>query len=398
MESGFLKSFKNRIRRAKLGYPSSGNPPFGRIWNKETKEWREDKEKKETIEVIADRFLEGESLKNLSIEFNMNYANLIKILKDRTGDIWPQRFKCDRLKVDVTVMTPVPRLLSEEKIQAVRARIASNRTITHGQILNKYLLSHMISCGTCGSPLFGQTNRHRRKYYRHPRDRKITCSNLFNAIPADIIDDPVIVHLYQFFGNKTKMEEAIKEAIPDRRELKKLPMQKERHEKQLKKVRKEKDRLINAIAKGIISDEEAMQKIEKIRESENLLIADIESIQSKLKNVPSKEKIERASQLTRRHIEHLYRGCRKFSEMSFDEKRKLAQYAFNSVDSNGKRSGVYVEKTDRVNYPWYFTLKGALIHREDKLPMRSSDARSILGIEDESIDPFKLNMQCQVTA
>jgi hypothetical protein len=84
--------------------------------------------------------------------------------------------------------------------------------------------------------------------------------------------------------------------------------------------------------------------------------------------------------------------------MTFDEKRKLAQYVFNSVDSNGKRHGVYVEKVDRKNYQWRFTLQGALFTRDDYLPMRSSDARALLGIEDKSIDPFKLNMQCQVTA
>ena len=74
----------------------------------------------------------------------------------------------------------------------------------------------------------------------------------------------------------------------------------------------------------------------------------------------------------------------------FEEKRKLAQFAFSGENPDGKRCGVYLEKTDSEKYPWRFSIQGVLKTRKnERLPMRPSEARGLLGIEDNSIDPVQ---------
>jgi hypothetical protein len=74
--------------------------------------------------------------------------------------------------------------------------------------------------------------------------------------------------------------------------------------------------------------------------------------------------------------------------MTFDEKKELALFAFFGKDLDGKRLGVYVEKSDDRKFDWYFTIKGVLGERFDHLPIEKHEARGLLGIEDDSYNPF----------
>jgi hypothetical protein len=97
-----------------------------------------------------------------------------------------------------------------------------NKTVHHGHIKNRYLMSRAILCGHCGLALFGDT-RGANQYYVHPK--KTDCKH-FSKVSATFIEDGVMVHLFTFFGNKSAMEEAIKSAVPDYSDIEKLKIHK----------------------------------------------------------------------------------------------------------------------------------------------------------------------------
>ena len=181
------KSIQNRIARALRNVPTAGKLPFGRTFNRQTEEWGIDKKKQQDIKWAAERYLQGEPLPMLAKTIGMNPSNLWKILTKRSGTKWETRFKSKRLAIDEKVTLTVPGLLSQDTIDKILKRAASNKTYTHGEIKHKYLLSRVIFCDHCGYAMFGQKNLHgnQNRYYRHPRGRKNECDNGF-WVKADI--------------------------------------------------------------------------------------------------------------------------------------------------------------------------------------------------------------------
>ncbi len=125
------KSMENRIGRAKRNLPACGKLPFGRTFDKATEQWDIDPKKQEMIADVADRALAGESLKRLAREYGVNHSNMVKILRERCGDEWPQKFDAPEMGIRETVITKVPRLLPEKTIKALRELLEANRTYLH---------------------------------------------------------------------------------------------------------------------------------------------------------------------------------------------------------------------------------------------------------------------------
>ena len=386
------ESRKGTIASAKEGNPAAGKKPYGRrfVWDRKRGKgrrghWEIIPEKQEQIKWAAEQYLAGESLGKIAKILGMNRSNLTKILRDRCGDRYEIHFK----DVDEKVVIKVPRLLPEETIEAIRARLESNKTFTHGHIKHKYLLARMIFCGHCGYTLFGQVNHNGKRYYRHARDRKTSCDR-FNSIPADLIDDAVLAHIFKMLGNKAAMEQAIQDAIPNKEEVEKLWDRKGLLEKKLSEKEKERDRVVSAIKKGIITDDEAKKVMEELREEEELLKSELSAIDEKLNSVPDKEVVSRKAALMKRVIQSYYGSPQRLLEMSFEEKRKLLQAVFDGKTPEGKRYGVYIRKRDNEKHPWEFEIIGNFVKIEDFLPMSEDEKAAILGVpEREKLDKYE---------
>lgn len=315
------------------------------------------------------QYLSGESLFEVAKKLNMNHPNLAKLLKKRCGDKWSIEFHSDKFNVHETVTLTIPRLLPQETIDAVHARARANLTFTHGQTKNKYLLGRMIFCGHCGFALFGQANHYKRLYYRHPRVRG--CKN-FHSIPAVMIDDIVLAHLFEIFGDRAKMEQAAKEAIPNLKEIKQLSVQLEKNVQELKKSKLAKDKLLDKVEKGIIDDDDLRERFQKHKDREVLLKSENEKIQSKLETVPTEQIIKQKAQLMQRVKESYFHSESHLKEMTFEDKRELLQNIFSGTDKDGNRYGVYVEK--KGGKSWLYTIKGTFIEEVGQLKAGSKKA------------------------
>jgi DNA invertase Pin-like site-specific DNA recombinase len=379
-----LKSILNRIEMAKRGLHVAGRRPPGRTFDKKTEKWGIDREYQKKIELAADTYLEGHGLKNIAKMLKISRSNLRKTLFERCGDKITVTFDVPRFKIYESISIKIPPLLPQDTIDAIKAKMKENKTVHHGHIKNRYLMSRAILCGHCRLALFGDT-RGANQYYVHPK--KTDCKH-FSKVPAAFIEDAVMVHLFTFFGNQSAMEEAIKSAIPDYSEIKKLKLQRAEMEQELKEIKTAKNRLLDLAEKGVILEIEIKERMTEHRERDYLLNAEIASIDTKLENVPSEQAIGHKADLLKCTIESIYSSGLEFSRMSFEEKRQLIQIAFSDRNHDGSRAGVYIKKDGKAE--WSFTIKGVFSGAtiSDYLPMEPWIANGMLGIEDDNYDPF----------
>ncbi len=380
-----LKSIQNRIEMAKRGIPVAGRLPSGRTFDKKTEKWGIVREYQKKIEHAADMYLEGNGLTKIDKMINMSRSNLRKTLLERCGDTTTVTFNVPRFKIDETITIKIPPLLPQDTIDAIKAKMEANKTVSHGHIKNRYLLSRMILCGHCGRAMYGDTRR-ANQYYVH---RKKTQCKHFSKTPADLIEDAVMVHLFNIFGNQSAMEQAIKSAIPDYGEIEQLRSQQDEIEQGLKKVKIAKKRLLDLAEKGVLEEGDIKERMTEHREREYLLNAEMASINSKIENIPSENQMKHNAEIMLRTIESIYSNGMEFAGMSFDEKRQLAQFAFNGKDQDGNRAGVYIRRDKEAE--WSFTIKGIFsgIDERDFLPMEPWKANALLGIEDDNYNPFE---------
>ena len=383
-----IRSYKgtlNKIHRAKRGLPSSGKLPYGRTFDKKTKAWGIDAEKKKLVQRAAKMYLNGGSFLSVGKKVGMGQARLLTLLKHRCGDSWEIHFDIPRFKIDEKITIKVPRLLPEKTIKAIHKRADSNRTWTHGKYKNENLLSRFIFCGHCGGTLSAHKNG-RFKYYTH---RWGTPCKAFSRIKAETIEDAVLVHLFKTFGDVKALEEAAKRAIPNLTEVKEFETEIVENEKELKKIKRSKQKLIEAIEKYGI-DPDINEQMVKHRERQDLLKAENRDIKAKLAEIPTERDITMKAQLLQRMAESWAKSPDCLVEMSFYEKRKLVETVLAGKDSEGKRFGVYLEKRETfTKYQWMFSIRGNLIDEIENLPMSKDAMRDTLGIEDPNFDPLK---------
>ena len=155
----------------------------------------------------------------------------------------------------------IPPLLSPEMIRKIHERGEANKTCTHGVIKHQYLLARTVFCSKCGHAMFGQTNSVGNRYYRHSRYIDQGECDLSQWVQADELERAVLVQIFATVGDAAGMEAAMLKAIPDRKKIEELQEQKKLLESELSKVGASRNRVINSIAAGTISDDEAKEKI-----------------------------------------------------------------------------------------------------------------------------------------
>jgi len=374
------KSIRNRIARAKRGVPSVGGLPYGRTFDRKTEQWGTDEDKKKHIQWAAEQYLKGESMKKIAKALGMHQTYLHRILTERSGDQWEIRFRSKKLNIDETIPIKVPRLLPQKTIEAVRKKARANQTYTHGHTKHKYLLARMIFCGECEKAMYGQKG----KYYRHHPKNYKECQNV-TYIPAGLIENAVLVHLFKMHGNIDGMTKAIERAIPNVDERRQLVEDKKLLQKQLADVEKERNRIVRCIAKGIITDKDAGREMTELRTREAELTEQIDKITPLVENIPTKKAIRREASLIKRQYRAIFKSTRQLAKMTYEQKRSLVEFAFGGLDPEGRRLGVYVDKTGDT---WSYVVRGKLQDvRQGRLPMDLAQAVEVMDLG-EALEMF----------
>ena len=385
------KSIINRIARAERNIPSTGKLPYGRTFDKATEKWGLDIQKQEWIKWASEQYLKGESLQKIADKLEMNMPNLWKILTKRSGTEWEVSFESKKNNIKETRTIIIPELLPQKTIDLIKKRAAHNKKYTHGITVNKYLLSGMVKCSSCGYGMFGQTNHQKHRYYRHARHRKNKCTTDNLWIRADDIENAVLVQLFAMYGDTAGIEKAISKAIPNLKEVQSLRKEKANYEKKLKGLEKEIRRIVKSIRNDIISDEDAKKDREDIKKREEFLKNEIEKIDYETENIPTEMQIMGDANFIKMMIKRTFNTYVNLPSMTFEDRRKLMERVFsgNTIDEQ-KKLGVFVEKDSKG--VCRYQINGAITKDiSGSLPMSRDEVEEILHLDpehDSDFDPF----------
>lgn len=353
------KSIESRIHRAKRGIPCAGKLPFGRTWS-EKEGWGVDDEKKRTIEQAAARYLAGESVMDIALSIGMNASGLYRILKDRSSTKWEIHFKKPDLKIDEPVEFTIPHLLEEETIHAIRERGQANKTYNHGELKNRYLLSRMIFCPTCGRALTGSVNHSGKKYYAHSKSKALTRCSEYKHIPADIIEPAVLLLLARSFGDKDLVKKAIEAAAPDLDRVETLRKEQTDNENRLKELGQQLNRLVEKAAKGILSDGDISGYRQRIEESEKAIHERQAVIAGEIAAIPGADKIKKLGMFTGKIARgHSKDNPKWILKKSYEYQKELLRSAFAGKDPQGHRYGVWIKYNEKTK-KFDFEIRGIL--------------------------------------
>lgn len=345
------KSMLNKIERAKRGIPTGGKLPFGRTWDKKAEQWVVDPEKQAMIVDVAKRYLDGESLKELAIEYGVNHANLCKVLRERCGTEWELRFRAADLNIDETVPMTIPSLLDNETIEAVQRALTANRTYAKKPANSKYdyLLRGKVHCAECGTIFTGQMNEDNHKlYYRH-RNKSIKASQCPYErkpwIPAQWLEEKVLEILLRTFGNVAQLEGAIKRATPQYDET---TQSLRRVQQELTKLEEGKQRLLRLVVQGTIAEDDAAHQLEELKRREQLLrgqearhTGDLGA--AAIVEDPAWHCIAYwLNDVKNDQGDPLFMTEQTIDTLSPQDRKRLVEYAFGQPLPNGDPAGVYV--------------------------------------------------------
>lgn len=353
------KSILNRISRAKRGIPSTGKLPFGRTWS-EKEGWDTDPDKKNIIIQAATRYLAGESIVDIGQSYGINPSGLYRTMTQKSGDKWEIHFRKESLRIDETIIMDIPRLLPEETIQAIQARGAANKTYSHGELKNRYLLSRMLFCQKCGRTLFGYTNHRGARYYAHSRSKALKPCTEHKHPPAKLIEPAVMLLLARNFGDVDLIKKAISDAVPDQEKAKNLKEERTTLERRIKDLAQEQDRLVLAVSKGALDFDDVRDRRDKIKDSEARTKDRIDAIENELSYIPGADKIEKLNMFKGKLGRNLSQDYIKWIlKKSYDYQKDLLRSAFAGKDSKGARYGVYVLYNQSTKQ-WDLELRGIL--------------------------------------
>jgi hypothetical protein len=207
------------------------------------------------------------------------------------------------------------------------------------------------------------------------------------------------------FGNPKAVERAIEAAVPNIQKVKELRDQQQQFESSVTLLDKEKKRVVKAIAKGTITDDEAKTELDELRKKSEEHRHKLQTINAHLDHLPSAELVRSASNEVAGRLQRALFPARrhnrkigmidwspivmlKVSElddyigrMSWEDKRGLMELVFAGTIPDGRRAGVYVEfLNDKNGKPkWRYSIRGHI----SKEQLRPSSVETLNQWRDE---------------
>jgi hypothetical protein len=177
------------------------------------------------------------------------------------GDEWKVQFEGEE-----PITYTIPRILSEDTIQRVKDRLQFNRTSNRTDVKDKYVLQGFLRCEACGHAVGGVTLKHTHSeypYYAH-RHTKLTRCKAFAYILCTGIEKAVSETIFENIVDIPRFEKAIAESMPDKKMIAELELKIKNSEKELKRIGKELDKLVESVLKGTLSEETIKNKEQEL--------------------------------------------------------------------------------------------------------------------------------------
>jgi hypothetical protein len=194
-------------------------------------------------------------------------------------------------------------------------------------------------------------------------------------VDADILEKAVMWELFSLFGNPVAVEKALKEATPNADKADVYQKKLERAKSELDKISSRKQTILNLIAKDDLTEDEASNKLKKLKEDEALFIKERDAALKDMEGMLSPQEIKKIAEGFTGSFQKANLGRKWATQfklnnnldgMSWDERRSLLQMVFGGVMPDGRKMGVYVSPAEgeRGQRTWPFRIMGRLVDLE----------------------------------
>lgn len=360
------RSMEKRIERARKGIPTSGKLPYGRLFDKKTGSWSLDREKKRIIQQAAQRYIDGENIKEIAASMGFVRSTLYHILTTNSGSDWEIRFRSKDLNIHETVTMKVPPLLSPETIEKIHQRVIINTNSRRGNRKWFFLLSGFVFCNKCGFRFNVYKNQRDRRYYRHRVNEHNKKCQVRNVIPAPDLENAVILNLLHTLGDPERAGQAMQGATSDIKRIQVLQRELKQLKLELKDMEKKKKRVVDAVAAGTLKPVETTRTMNDLREKTRAKENRLQSIEGELESLPDPDQIKQARKLSADMAQSVAQNPKLIFERDNQWKRSLVEKVFAGKDRVGKPLGIYVEHVDEK---WQYEIRGAFETGVRNLPL-----------------------------
>ncbi len=343
------KTMETKTRRAEESHaPTCGNRPYGRAYDYTNKEWavgvnvRDERgkwtvdreagqEKKRNIEEAARIYLnESVSWTELGkrLPLPMSAGNIHRILTKDSGSVWHQFGN----------PVPIPRLLDEEIIKAIRAKSEDRRTWDHGTPKHKYIFNRLIRDANPPHYALSGSSKYGVRYYKTYKGQEIRYQ-----LNADDLEKDILNELATTLSSSTAFRKAVRE-VGTAEEAHRIELEQEKSS--LEKRQKRVDRQISNLVMAVETSPNARAFIEKVQgkikaldEEADKVRGEIEVVNTELGNLASVVDIEEA----RQRLKQMVRARPPICSMDFEEQRELVKLIYGGKDHRGRKYGIYVK-------------------------------------------------------
>ncbi|SEV81544.1 recombinase family protein [Kaistella antarctica] len=287
----YVKTTKKKVKKALLYNVEQGkvhaSPPYG-YTKDDNKFLVVDEDEKPIVEYIFKQSLSGIGTNKIAELLNekkvpTSYSKLpgeYKYLNKDTG-VLTIRKKSDSKWAGKTIQGiikntfykgkrywqgqfyDVPAIISEEYWQRVNDNLIKNRNNSGKKVTHKYLLKGKITCARCGRNYTGLSRVNKNDHVYRCSSKRIkghTCEN--GGINIDKIENVI----WSYFFEKKEVLNLINSGSSSKNErILENENQIKLNKKRYNALISERDKLVNFITKGIVSENEAKKEVERIR-------------------------------------------------------------------------------------------------------------------------------------
>lgn len=166
--------------------------------------------------------------------------------------------------------------------------------------------------------------------------------------------------------------------MPDEELIKDLEKQLKTGEKELRRVSRELDKLVDLALSGILEKDTIRQKEQSLIQAKKNISEEVEQLREKLHSMPDLSKVKADAERIRIQLLEEYSGPERLKEMSFDDKKTLLHWLFDGQDQDGKPYGIYVNKTgkgknQKIDYFLYGRITGLRTVKGDDINYQDWD-------------------------
>lgn len=360
-------SHSNKVARCESGVPATGKIPWGRIYDKDNDIWILDEEKKGIFVSAIEEFIKGGSLREIGSKipkkYNLTYSNLYKVLKTAAGPTWQVKLKEKTIGSDEAskfhvITFNVPPLLDTEMLKLAHEKLAFNKTSPRLDTEKKelYLLRGYLRCWACGKSLYGQRQKNRKyknDYYNHPLGREKNCKTI-PFVPLEKIENAILRVIWENTMDEDAFNEAMQSKFPSperKFDLSELVLRKEND---LSRIKRDKNKLVDALLKGTLTEDTIKSKELELIKEEQLATNQLESAKKSLAEIETDQEVEKRLREVRSELLDYFSSWDYFDRMTFKDKRRLIHSTFGhgGLSEDNIPYGVYIRRIGKGKYEY----------------------------------------------